>query len=329
MSTEVKEQKQEVSLEVVKSKLQIALQKEGFLKLQENLNKLVISEDNIVEVQELFKKIRGLKSVITAKHAEIKKPYLTASQTIDQAKRDYEALLETIVAPHEKKFREVCLEIDRRRIEQEKEEQRKLQIQDGMEKNILAWSQKIAACITLAQLNSVESSINLHKGQPQLESKFWEFTEDYKKKLSGLTGLIKQQKDNIKELERLAEELKAAEEAQDELSMLDLQAAQDERRLSIEEIQIQVQEEAIATATEVKTEVATEILPSLSARRSIWKFEVTDIKLLQKKMPHLVMLVADEEKIKELMKAKKADGSFDNKEALEYFGIKFFKEKLF
>ena len=60
--------------------------------------------------------------------------------------------------------------------------------------------------------------------------------------------------------------------------------------------------------------VVPEVVDIAPKGRSNWKWRVDDIKLLQKKMPHLVKLVPDDEAIDLLLKTKRQDGSLDSVE---------------
>ncbi len=69
------------------------------------------------------------------------------------------------------------------------------------------------------------------------------------------------------------------------------------------------------------------ILPTVKARRSVWKWEVSDIKETSKKMPDWTIVKPNEEKIDEYLKAKKAEGI--NGEEFSFAGIRFYLEKTF
>ena len=91
---------------------------------------------------------------------------------------------------------------------------------------------------------------------------------------------------------------------------------------------IKVQEKAIGMATKADVvEPEMVMLQSVAARRSIWTWEVVDIKETQKKMPNFVDLTPNKEKIDEYLKAKKAEGISGDE--FTVFGIKFYLKRTF
>jgi len=99
---------------------------------------------------------------------------------------------------------------------------------------------------------------------------------------------------------------------------------------TINQAQINVQEKAIFMASQPDiVEVESVVSEAPRPRRQSWEWKITDIQLLAKKMPHLVKIMPEEDKINELLKSKKTDGSLDGKEEENYFGITFFIQKLY
>ncbi len=317
-----------MSLEIAKASLSMELQRNGFAALQTKADTLVVNEDNLEEVQQFVSKVKGLLKIVDAKHAQLKEPHLRAGQIVDEAKRGYVKTISDILTPINQKYTDVCRQIEQRVREQEAENRRKSEIKQGIENNILLLSQQIAACETIKDLIEVEKKINLQKGANQGKAKYQEFLPDWINRLNGLTEMITSQKDKVRKMDALRASQVKAEEHGDEDAIMEIADKLTAIETSIEEAKIVAQEDAINSAVQGVhnvQEVAT-IFPTVKARRTSWKYKISDINKLQKKMPHLVKLVPDEDAIDALLKTKKLDGSLQEG---DWFGINFYQEKLF
>lgn len=316
-----------LSPEIIKSQFQVALNKSslGLQALHDAASKLIFNEDNLEDISKYLEKCRKAKKVVEAEHAALKRPALTECQMYDESKKQMEANINSIYSTVHEKYTKMCNEIENRKLAKFREERRIDGIKKGIEENLLSFSKKIAECTTSKQLTEIESLINLEKTRTQ---KYQEFVSLAKERYSTLASLLAKQKDKVKELENLERQKKALEKANDgdEVSMLDLESKIDEQKSAIEETKIEIEEHAIDSAINVGSDVETaeEITPEVKARRTTWKWRVKDIKELQKKMPHLVKLVADEEKIDEWLKSKKTDGSLKDQESVIVNGIEFY-----
>ena len=94
----------------------------------------------------------------------------------------------------------------------------------------------------------------------------------------------------------------------------------------IEHTGIKIHEKAYEEAIKIDV-VVPEVVDIAPKGRSNWKWRVDDIKLLQKKMPHLVKLVPDDEAIDLLLKTKRQDGSLDSVEEENWNGIVFYNDR--
>jgi copper chaperone CopZ len=224
-----------------------------------------------------------------------------------------------------KEYNRIAAEVAARKAQQQIELDRVNNIKTGIKNNVLLFSQKIADCKTAAELTKVQTSINFEKGA-QSKSKYQEFHSLMLEEFSALNELINKQKDSIKELEALA---KKSEKVTDEYEKLEIEEQMESVRGRVEETKINVQESAINSAIESDVTIAQEVLPEVKARRTTLEYEVKDINLLQKKMPHLVKLVVDEEAMDLWLKTKKTDGSMTGKEEDVINGIRFYYKKVY
>lgn len=298
------------------------------LKYEDALQKFTaykITPDNLPEAQDKMKKVRAfLRSLGAIKDAG-KRPALEECRFWDNAYKNVLVPLEKVLSEKDKALQEVTNKIAEENRQREKERQRVADIEKDIDNTLLDYSLKIANAKDNPTLVTIEKMLGSLKGN---KSRFQEFLPKFVDRCGELTPLIKKQKEVIKELEELEKQRLQAEKDQDDRKLLELQEKQEVANNTFEENKIVVQETAISAAIRPDIQVATPIPTEIKYRRQSWKWEVKDIKTLAKKAPHLVIQMPDEEKIDDLLKAKKADGSLKDIDELDYMGIRFYLEKL-
>lgn len=298
------------------------------LQYQDALQKFTaykITPDNLPEAQEKMKRVRAFIRKLGEIKDEGKKPSLLEGRMWDTAYKNFLTPLETVLMEKDKALQEVTNKIAEENRQREMERQRVLGIEKDIDNSLLDYSQRIANAKDTPTLVTIEKMLGSLKGN---KSRFQEFLPKFVDRCGELTPLIKKQKEVIKELEELEKQRLQAEKDQDDRKLLELQEKQESVTNSFEENKITVQETAIAAAIRPDIQIATPIPTEIKYRRQSWKWEVKDIKTLAKKAPHLVIQMPDEEKIDDLLKAKKADGSLKDIDELDYMGIRFYLEKL-
>jgi hypothetical protein len=199
-------------------------------------------------------------------------------------------------------------------------------IKQAIDSFFIAQSQAIAGAKTLGELTAIEKIIGSHKAN---KARYAEFLPDLVGKSENLTPLIKQQKDNIRKLEAVKEAEAKAAESGDDQAVLDAMEAKESLQNKFDEVNIKAQEQAVGMATRVETVVVPEVvLPAAPRpRRTTYEWECYDIDLLHKKMPHLVTLTPNKEKLDELLTTKRLEGAFIGTDSIDYFGCKLFIKK--
>ena len=155
---------------------------------------------------------------------------------------------------------------------------------------------------------------------------YQEFLPDLITQCDALRPQIKVQKENVRELMRTQAEEKVALETGDMVAASELRSKKEYYEQVIHETGLQIHETAFTAASAVEV-IVPEIVDQAPKGRSNWKWKVEDIKLLAKKMPHLVELVPNEEAIDLMLKTKKADGSLAGKDEETVFGLTFYNDK--
>jgi hypothetical protein len=194
---------------------------------------------------------------------------------------------------------------------------------------IIDFTNKVAALISAAKTDMDIVAIEKMIGSEGRKSTvYFEFLPDLIQKCEALKPDIKAQKESIRELQRIEEEKKAATEAGNVQALTDLMEKEEKVTELLQERAIRIHEEAFNQALTVDV-VVPEIAEEIPKGRTNWKWRVDDIKLLAKKMPHLVKMVPDDEAIDALLATKRKDGSLDGKLEENWNGIVFFNDKSF
>ena len=315
-----------VAIDVTKAELQIALSKEGlqYQQLLQEGENLKFTKDNLVEERDSLKPLRNVKKKLEDK----KNPYWEKYKAWNDAKSSLITPVEELLKRKEAELSKLALEIeaDKKKAEQEKE--RVSGIKQAIDSFFIAQSQAIAGAKTLGELTAIEKIIGSHKAN---KARYAEFLPDLVGKAENLTPLIKQQKDNIRKLEAVKEAEIEAAKLGDDQAFLDAMREKESLQNKFDEVNIKAQEQAVGMATRVETVVVPEIvLPAApKPRRTTFEWECYDIDLLHKKMPHLVTLTPNKEKLDELLAAKKVEGVFDGNDSVDFFGVRFFIKKVY
>ena len=309
----------------IQGKFNIALTQSKFQELQNKADRLVYNEDHLEEIADFLKSLRSVGKAVEQVHKEGKAESLKTSRDWDAAKRVFMDQVVAVESKPQSEYSRLCREVENKRMAEEKEKQRKDQIKEGIETSALRFASDIANCTTLASLTNVERIINLEKTR---KDKYQEFIGDAAEKLSELNALLATQKIRVKELEKIREEERIAAANKDDEALIKLQEQKEEVQERIEEAKIIVQETAINQSLEESpVEVAETIFPTIKARRSVWEWEVTDIRETAKKMPDWTEIKPIDSKIDEYLKAKKAEGITG--EEFTVAGIRFFLKKTY
>lgn len=308
----------------IRGQFSIALTQSKFQELQNKADRLIYNEEHLEEIASFLKSLRSVGKAIEETHKNGKAEALRISREWDAAKRVFIDQVAAVEAKPQAEYSRICREIEERRMQQEREKQRKDQIKEGIETNALRFASDIAKCTTSQDLAYVERIINLEKSK---KTKYQEFLDDAVARFTELNNLLASQKVRVKELEELKEKERLAAAKEDDESLIELQEQRENLENKIEESKIIVQETAINQSLSEEVEEAEVLFPAVKARRSVWSWEVKDIKETAKKMPAWTTITPIEEKIDEYLKAKKAEGI--NVEEFEFAGIRFFLKKTY
>lgn len=308
----------------IRAGFNMELTKNHFQELKQQVANIDYTEENLSAIGALIKNLGKMKTVIETKHKEGKAEALRQCQMWDKAKNDFIGLVDDILSTPQQKYSKMCLDVLNRQKKAVEEQNRISGIKEGINRNVVDFSRQISEAKTPQQLTAIEKMIALEKTR---KAKYQEFMDEAIVRFDELIEPLKKQKEIVKKAAEIRMKMEAAQSSNDDEQLLELSQQHEELSTSIEENQITVQERAINSSLEPTLEVATEVYPQVKARRSVWKFEVVNIKETAKKAPSWVKVIPDEEAIDAFLKGKKAEGI--EGEEFTVAGIRFYLDKKF
>lgn len=301
----------QVDLELRKSELSLQ-------KLLDIESGLVYNEDNLEKIKTAAMMFKKAGSVIDETYKDIKAPHLAKCNEIDAEKRSTNAILADASLRITNKLNQISNDILKRQQQQKAENDKRAALQMVVNHNVSALATKLADADTLTKVIEVERLLNLESGNA---TKYGEFLQALKDKAALLRPNILSKKEAFKEL-------KTYEKPAEDLSLEQQEDAEAGKELASMAI-TQSNYDLISTGSTIviaPTEPV-EFMPNIpKPRRTETRFEIKDIKLLQKHNPDFVVLEVNEKRIKnEIAFVKKQKGDYIN--CLP--GVKIWDEKLF
>lgn len=323
MAKEVEKYQPGIKYPIVKSSFDLEASRLNYQELLQNLAGLQVTRENIND--DITKDAREvLKALTEAKDSQSSEPLQWHKDIMEAYKSLYGPLKESVDR----------VLADKKTLALQIQEETRVQLVEQNRINtaksaIVTFVNKVAVLIADAKTDddivSIEKSIGLEKTKKNV---YQEFLPDLITQCDGLRPQIKEQKNTVRELQKVVEDEKRALETGDDIAAAELRGKREHYEQVIQETGIRIHETAFAQASAIDI-VAPEVADTAPKGRTNWKWRVGDIKLLQKKMPHLVKVVPDEEAIDILLKTKKTDGSLTGKDEETMSGITFYNDKSF
>lgn len=309
----------------IQGKFKLSLVQSKFQELVTMADSLIYDEDHIGEITNFLKKVRFSLKGIEDTHKEGKAPAWLVCSQYDLAKRTFSQLPMEIEKKVQGKYSKLCKDIEEKKQKDLLEAKREKDIKEGIENNALRFASSITDCKTSSELTKVESLINLEKSRTL---KYAEFIDLARDRFTELNTLVATQKTRVKELEKIAEQEKVAIENNNEEKIIELQEKKEEIQDTIDEAKIIITETVInQSLNSVVVEPANVVYPSIKARRSVFTWDVVDIKETAKKMPEWTEITPITSKIDEYLSTKKKEGITG--EEFTFAGIRFYLKKTY
>lgn len=308
---------------ILKASFDLEAARKNYHALLQNLAAVTITKDNVNDDQ--TKEGREvLKSLADHKDESSKEPL--------QWHKDIMSVYKELSEPIQAELDRIATERKVISLAMQKEAAEQLAEQtriNNARQAIIDFTNKVATLIGSAKTDTDIVSIEKMIGSEGRKSTvYFEFLPDLIQKCEALKPDIKAQKETIRELQRIEEEKKEAESAGNIVALTQLKEREESVTELLQDRAIRIHEQAFDQASTIDV-VAPEIAENIPKGRTNWKWRVDDIKLLAKKMPHLVKMVPDEDAISQLLATKKLDGSLKDKLEEKWNGIVFFNDKSF
>jgi hypothetical protein len=316
-------EKKAPSYAVIKAGFDLEASKKNYQLLLQDLSAITVTKDNVND--DLTKDGREVLKALTDRKDEESKSPLQWHKDIMVAYKSLYLPLDVEVTRILAEKKEVSLTIQQETAKQLAEQKR---IADA-KTAIVDFTNKVANLIKNAVTDSdivaIEKTIGAEKTK---KNTYQEFLPDLIAQCDGLRPQIKDQKENIRELQRINEQEELAKQAGDIVKLTELKEQKEYVEHVIQETGIRIHEKAYEQAVTIDI-VAPEVMDTAPKGRTNWKWRVDDLKLLQKKMPHLVKLVPDDDAINQVLATMKLEGRLKDKMEEKFFGITFFNDKSF
>lgn len=308
---------------LIKASFNLETAKKNYQRLLQHLAATKITKDNVnedhtEEGREVLKMLIALKDETSKDPLQWHKDIMAVFKELhDPLKSELDRISD------EKKV--ISIELEKDRVKQLAEQTRI----NNAKQAIIDFTNRVANLIAAAKTDmDIVAIEKLIGSEGRKSTVYFEFLPDLIQKCEVLKPEIKAQKETIRELQRIENEKKEAESSGNIIALTELKAKEESVTELLQDRAIRIHEQAYDQASTIDV-VAPEIAENIPKGRTNWKWRVDDIKLLQRKMPHLVKIVPNEEAINQLLATKKLDGSLKDKLEENWNGIVFFNDKSF
>lgn len=312
-----------VKAPVVKAAFDLELAKHNYQALLQNLSAVTITRDNVNE--DSTKDGREVLKALETKKEELTKEPLQWHRDVMANFNSLKNPLQEQIDRIQSEKKVVAGEINREVAEQQAEKIRVVNAQAA----IPAFTNKVANLIQIAKTDSDIVSIEKMIGSEKTKTTVYhEFIPQLIEQCDALRPEIKNVKEVIRKRQENEKKEKEAIEAGNVHELVALREEKEHLEAVIEETGIRIHEKAYEKAAEIQI-IVPEVMDVAPKGRTNWKWRVDDIKLLHKKMPHLVKLVPDDDAINVLLATKRLEGSLRDKLEEKMFGLTFFNDKTY
>lgn len=298
----------------------------GYNKILQGASNLSFTKDNLSADYPALKELDRLIKLLDESRKGIKKPY---DGVVDIIQEVFKELLKPLQEIQQQKKTELATANDEVRKEQQKaahEQQRKLNITNSMSAFLNNTTTSVADAKTDSEITKIQMLIGTEKSRKAF---YAEYYDDFIEKCKALDDHIKARKDFIRQNADISAKIQQAIETGDEEKAVELREHQENLESATIENVLRLQEAAFEQASTIETFVGEPMVEAVKPKSRRWAWKVDDIKLLQKKMPHLVKLVPDEAAIEVLLKSKRSEGALKDGEEVNLFGLTIYQKDFY
>lgn len=303
----------------IESKMKLEAARLGLQNLLNGISAIQWTEENIN--QDLLAPAREAVTALLKVKDDGKRPHLDANAAYEKAYKELTGLIIPTAAAKADEKKKLALKMEAERQKIEAENRRVAEIQSYISKFITDCTSNVISAVTANDIAAIEKIIG---SQMARKAFFAEFLPEFIEKIKQIQALIKGRKDMIRERDKLEEKREAA--SGDQLSEI-LDRKED---LSIGLLQNTVEMySAVETAQPTETYVGQSTAPYVVPARRQWKFEVTDINLLQKKHPEFILIEVNEPAIRELIANYRKSGQLKDNIDINLNGLRIYQDKIY
>lgn len=317
-------------LQVTKPLVQALFAKEitrlQYNKILQAASELSFTKDNVSADYPALKELSRLIKLLDDSRKGIKRPY---DDVVDIIQEVFKELIQPLKAIEEQKKKELAEANEEARQEKllvEQDRQRRQQIAFTMAEFLKNTTAAVADAKTDTEIIRLQKLIGSEKSKKSFYSDYY---DEFIEKCKALEDHIQSRKEIIRKNDALNKEIEQALAKGDQEKAVELKEHQDILEAATEENILRLQEEAFQQAATIGAIVPETMIDTVKPKSRRWVAEVYDIKLLQKKMPHLVKLVPDEDAIDLLLKSKRSEGALVNDAVIDLFGLKFYQKNFY
>lgn len=312
----------QITAPMVKAVFNIEMTRLNYQKILQEVENITWTRENIH--QDLLAPANFVASKVTETKEREKRPFIDVGKLIQGAYNDVFNPLNDAISRKANEKKALALKMQEEQDIINKEKDRVNSIKAAIVFFITTLTNEITEADADTKIVLLEKKIG---SETQRKSFYQEFTDELKASCDELKPMIKQQKEFIRVSADLNKKQGEAMATGNDDKAVELREKAEELKEVIEENKIRLQQKAFEQIENSGSIIGetTDLAPKAS--RTWWKWRVDDINLLFKKMPELVDLIANKEKIDSILSEKKENGSLDGKREEKMFGITFYQEQ--
>lgn len=287
---------------------------------------LSFSKDNLSPDYPALKELDRLIKLLGETRKAVGNPYKTV---VDDVNETFGDLIKPLEEIRDRKKAELKIANDAAAAEKKQalqEQQRKENIKLAIANFINVTTRAVSEANTDQEITRIQKLVGSEKAKKTF---YAEFYSELVEKCDALEQPIKDRKKFIQENEKLKDKIEEALQEGDQDAAIALKQKQEILQTATDESAIRLQEVAFDAASSIQSVVGQPMIETVKPKSRRWAWRIDDITLLQKKMPHLVKVVPNEEAIKVLFDSKKAEGLLKDDEELKIFGLTIYQEKFY
>lgn len=312
----------QITKELVKASFSIDTARLNYLKVLQDIRNIVWTRDNIE--QDLLAVAKTVASKLTDRKDFYKRPYIDAGKIIQTEYNNVFNPLNDEISVKAAQRKALADQIQQEQDKANAEIERLNNIRLSMIGFIQSVTNDISESTTDSQIVLIEKRVGTELSRKGFYSDYY---EDFKAQCEELKPLIKKQKEYVKLLISLEKEKSDAMSKGNESAAVDARQKAEDIKEFIEEGKIRLQQKAFEQLENSDVAVGIPVNVAPDATRTTWKWRVDDVQLLLKKMPELVDLVPNKEKIDAILKESRVNGSFKGLRESKLYGITFYEDK--